>query len=108
MNMKEILKKCKLTDKELKIFFDKIKNVDHQEDHSRAYRTLMNPIRRDILQFIACEVRTREQIKEHLKLEDEQLIYHLTMLDQLFFVMNTETGWKATPRGIGFLENTQL
>jgi hypothetical protein len=38
----------------------------------------------------------------------EKINYHLAMLEQLFYVMNTKTGWKATPRGIGFLNNVLL
>ena len=46
-----------------------------------------------------------EEIKSQFK-EDEDLIkYHISMLEQLNYIMYTETGWKATPRGIGFLYN---
>ena len=108
MDMKEILKKCKLTEEELKIFNERVKNISHKEDHARAYRTLMNPIRREILQFIKCEIKPIEEIEKQLDMDKGQLGYHLSMLDQLNYIMNTNVGWKGTPRGIGFLENAQI
>ena len=108
VEMKEILEKCKLSDEELAEFNKSIEKIDHKQDHARAYRTMSNPLRRKILEFINCEVRSFQQIKEELELEEDQLTYQLSMLEQLNFIMNTETGWKATPRGIGFQFNTRL
>ncbi|MFX1344418.1 MAG: hypothetical protein ACFFBC_08950 [Promethearchaeota archaeon] len=107
MNMKEILKICQLTEEEIKEFLQLTENMDHKEDHKRAYRTMMNPTRRELLKFIGTNIRTFEQIKDNFH-DLEQINYHLTMLEQLFYVMNTKTGWKATPRGIGFLNNVLL
>ncbi|MHA1670088.1 MAG: hypothetical protein ACTSV5_05850 [Promethearchaeota archaeon] len=40
---------------------------------------------------------------------DEKLIkYHLLMLEQLHYVFNSASNWKATPRGIGFLYNAVM
>jgi RIO-like serine/threonine protein kinase len=108
MEKEEILEKCKLTDEELEEFNRQLEEMDHKEDHTRAYRTLSNPIRRDILEFIECEIKSFEEIKDVMDIKEDQLEYHLSMLEQLNFLMNTETGWKATPRGIGFLYNTRL
>jgi len=108
MEKEEIMEKCKLTDQELEEFNKHIEEMDHKEDHARAYRTLSNPIRREILEFIECEVKSFEDINGKLDIEEEQLKYHLSMLEQLNFLMDTEKGWKATPRGIGFLYNTRL
>lgn len=105
MEMDEILKLCKLTKEELKQFYRNIEGIDKTLDHSRAYRTMMNQIRRDLLKFIDTEIRTMDQVKNEFKNESDQLDYHLSMLEQLHYIMNTETGWKATPRGIGFLSN---
>ncbi len=108
MKQEEILRKCKLTEKELADFNKQFEQMDHQEDHARAYRTLSNPIRREILEFIECEVKSFDEIQDQVDLERDQLKYHLSMLEQLNFLMDTETGWKTTPRGIGFLYNTIL
>lgn len=103
--MKEIMEKCQLTEEEMKEFLHLTKNIDHKEDHSRAYRTMMNQTRRELLRFIGTNIRTLEQIINNFEVEEEKIRYHLSMLEQLFYVMNTESGWKATPRGIGFMNN---
>lgn len=108
MEKEEILEKCKLTDEELEEFNKQREQMDHKEDHARAYRTLSNPIRREILGFIDCEIKSFEDLEKELNIKKDQLNYHLTMLKQLNFLMDTESGWKATPRGIGFLFNTRL
>ena len=105
MEMDEILKLCKLTKEELKEFYRNIEGTDKTLDHSRAYRTMMNQSRRALLKFIGSEIRTMDQVRREFKTEADQLDYHLSMLEQLHYIMNTETGWKATPRGIGFLNN---
>lgn len=105
MNIKEIMKNCQLTEEEMKAYLELTKDIDHKEDHRRAYRTMMNQSRRELLKFIGYNIRTLEQIKNKFEVEEDHIIYHLSMLEQLFYIMNTETGWKATPRGIGFLNN---
>ncbi|MFX1310892.1 MAG: hypothetical protein ACFE8C_14440 [Promethearchaeota archaeon] len=105
MDMKEIMEKCQLTEEEMKEFLHLKKNIDHKEDHSRAYRTMMNQTRRELLNFIGISIKTFEQIKNKFQEEEDLLRYHLSMLEQLFYIMNTESGWKATPRGIGFMNN---
>ena len=105
MDMKEIMEKCKLTDEEMNEFLKLTKNIDHKEDHSRAYRTMMNQTRRELLKFIGITIKKFEDIKNNFKEEEDLLKYHLSMLEQLFYIMNTESGWKATPRGIGFMSN---
>ena len=100
--------KSKLSAEELKEFHEKTKNIDKKLDHGRAYRTLMNPLRRDILQFIGYEIKSIEELIKEFELDSEQLNYHLNMLKQVFFIIDSNKGWKLTPRGIGFLENAQL
>ena len=106
--MKEILEKCQLTEEEMKEYLRITKNIDHKEDHSRAYRTMMNQTRRELLKFIGINVKTFEEIKDNFKEICDTLNYHLSMLEQLFYIVNTKSGWKATPRGIGFLYNAIL
>ena len=108
MDMKEILDKCKLNEEELRKFSQLTENMDHKLDHSRAYRTMMNQTRRILLKFIGENTRTTEQIKNEFKEAQNQIEYHLSMLEQLLYIMNTESGWKATPRGIGFLYNAVM
>lgn len=103
--MKEIMEKCRLNEEEMKKFNRLTKDINHKEDHRRAYRTMMNQTRRKLLKFIGENVRTLDQIKERFIEEGDQIVYHLSMLEQLFYIMNTENGWKATPRGIGFIYN---
>ncbi|MFX1313112.1 MAG: hypothetical protein ACFFHD_10950 [Promethearchaeota archaeon] len=108
MNIKEIMKLCQLNEEEMKEFLQLTNDIDPKEDHHRAYRTMMNQTRRELLKFIGANVRTLEQIKNKFQ-EDEKVIkYHLLMLEQLFYIMDTKSGWKATPRGIGFLNNVLL
>lgn len=108
MEKEEILEKCQLTDEELEEFNKHIEQMDHKEDHARAYRTLSNPIRRKILEFIDCEVKSFEDLENELDIEKDQLNYHLSMLKQLNYLMDTKSGWKATPIGVGFLFNARL
>lgn len=100
--------KSKLNTEELKEFYVKTKNIDKKIDHGRAYRTLINPIRREILKFIGFNIKTMKEIKSEFKFDDTQLNYHLNMLKQTFYVVDSNEGWKLTPRGIGFLENARL
>ncbi|MFX1395334.1 MAG: hypothetical protein ACFFAH_17500 [Promethearchaeota archaeon] len=106
--MKKIIKKSKLTEEELKRFLEVTSNLDHKLDHSRAYRTMMNEARREILKFIGYEVRKIDEIKKEFTLNEDQLNYHLSMLKQCFYVIESNEGWKSTPRGLGFLENAKL
>ena len=106
--MKKLINKSKLTEEELKIFFEASSNIDHKLDHSRAYRTMMNETRRELLQFIGYDVRSLDDIKNEFKQQNDQLNYHLSMLKQCFYLIESNEGWKSTPRGLGFLENARL
>ena len=97
-----------MTKEELKEFYDLIKTIDHTNDHRLAARTLTNPLRREIMNFIGSEICSTEQIAEKVDIEVNQVLYHLDMLKQVFYVWESSEGWKLTPRGIGFLENAQL
>jgi len=103
--MKKIIRLCKLTEEEMTEYLKLTKNIDHKEDHKRAYRTMMNQTRRELLKFIGITVKTLGEIKNNFKEVGDTLNYHLSMLEQLFYIINTKSGWKATPRGIGFLYN---
>ena len=104
----KMIKKSKLTKEELKELFNKTKNIDPKTDHSLAVRTLTNPIRRKILQAINCDIKSEEDIKKECNLDNNQFNFHINMLKQTYYVINSVDGWKLTPRGIGFLENAKL
>ena len=108
MDMKEILKICQLSDEEMNQYLELTKEIDHKEDHRRAYRTMMNNTRRELIKFIGTNIKTFEEIKSKFPEVSDQIKYHLSMLEQLYYIMETESGWKATPRGIGFIYNTLM
>jgi hypothetical protein len=106
--LEKMKKKSKLSKDELKIFLEKIDSVDHRVDHSNAMRCMSNETRRDLLNNIAYEVRSIEILEEKFQMNADQLKYHLSMLEHSLYVMESQEGWKATPRGIGFIENAIL
>jgi predicted GH43/DUF377 family glycosyl hydrolase len=105
---KDILDKCCLTEGEMSEYLEMTEYIDPKDEHDHLYRTMMNETRRELLKFIDTHARSFEEIKGAFRLENEKLQYHLNMLQQLFFLMDTKTGWKATPRGLGFLYYTIL
>ena len=105
---KDILEKCCLTEEEMNEYLKITEHIDPKEEHDHAYRTMMNETRRDLLKYIDTNIRSLDEIIDKFQLEDTQLKYHLSMLEQLYYLMNTESGWKATPRGLGFLYYTIL
>jgi len=105
MDINEIIKKCKLTEEEMENYLQVTKDIDPKADHSRAYRTMMNQTRRELLKFIGINVKTLDQIKDNFQVDIQQLMYHLSMLEQLNYVIHSNDNWKATPRGIGFMYN---
>jgi len=101
-------KKSKLTKDEMKIFLEKNESVDKRVDHSNAMRCMSNETRRELLNFIAYDVRNMEEFMKKFEMEADQVKYHLSMLEHSLYVMESQEGWKATPRGIGFMENAIL
>ena len=101
-------KKSKLTKDEMKVFLEKLESVDKKVDHSNLMRCMSNETRRDLLNYIAYEVRSMEELKKEFEMEADQVKYHLSMLEHSLYVMESQEGWKATPKGIGFMENTIL
>ncbi|TFF63685.1 MAG: ArsR family transcriptional regulator [Promethearchaeota archaeon] len=108
MDIEEYVKKCNLNDEELEKFYEKWGNRDHSLDHKMAARTLTSQIRREIMRYIGYNVRTTEEIKEKFGLEDDQVEFHLNMLEQPSYAMDCDGNWKLTPRGIAFLENAKI
>ena len=105
---KDILEKCCLTEEEMNEYLKITEHIDPKEEHDHAYRTMMNETRRELLKYIDTNVKSLDEIIDKFQVEEAQLKYHLSMLEQLYYLMNTESGWKATPRGLGFLYYTIL
>jgi len=108
MDIKELAKKCNLNEEELDAFYEKWGKRDHSLDHKMAARTLTSQIRRGIMKYIGYDVKPTEEIKEEFELDDDQVKYHLDMLEQPSYLMDCDGNWKLTPRGIGFLENAKI
>ena len=107
-DIKKMKNRSKLTKEEMRDFLAKLESADVKLEHSRAYRTLMNEVRRNILRYIGCEVRSIDELKKEFKLEVDQLLYHLSMLKQCLYIIESREGWKSTPKGLGFLENAKM
>ncbi|MBD3197285.1 MAG: hypothetical protein GF317_19680 [Candidatus Lokiarchaeota archaeon] len=106
MDLKEkILEKSKLNDSELEEFYRRSEKI---QGHSLAFRTMMNSTRRELLEFIGEEIKTNKEIYENFDMDETQIKYHLSMLEQALYIIETPIGWKATPSGIGFILNTKL
>ena len=101
-------KKLRLTKDEMKIFLEKVESVDKRQDHSNAMRCMSNETRRELLNFIGYEVRSMEELKKKFEMEVNQIKYHLSMLEHSLYVIESDEGYKSTPRGIGFMENAIL
>jgi len=107
-NSHDILDKCILTEEEMCEYLERTEHIDPKQEHDHLYSVMTNETRRELLKFIDINARSLDEIKDKFQIEEQQLQYHLSMLEQLFFLMNTESGWKTTPRGLGFLYYTIL
>ena len=106
--LRNFITQSKLNERELEEFLNATKNMNPKLDHSLAYRTMMSEIRRDLLKYIGNEIRDIKDIQEEFQIGKDQLIYHLSMLRQGLYVIDSNSKWKATPRGLGFLANAVL
>ena len=55
---------------------------------------MMNETRRDLLKFIGKEIRDIKDIQEEFQLDANQLEYHLSMLKQGLYVIQSNNGIK--------------
>ncbi|TXT64318.1 MAG: putative Transcriptional regulator [Promethearchaeota archaeon] len=101
----KIIEKSKLNDIELEEFYKRSEKI---QGHSLAFRTMMSSTRRKILQYIGEEIKSTEEICENFNMDETQIKYHLSMLEQALYIIESPLGWKATPSGIGFILNTKL
>jgi hypothetical protein len=77
------------------------------EDHRFALEVLQLRLRRNILRFISCKLRTLGEIEEEFDLSTFLAVYHLSMLAKALVVEETESGYIATPTGILYLEKVE-
>lgn len=103
--LEKFIKQSKLNEQELKEYLKASKNMNPKLDHDLAYRIMMNELRRNLLKYIGNDVRDIKDIEKEFGLNSDQLMYHLSMLKQGLYIISSGDKWKATPRGLGFLEN---
>ena len=77
------------------------------EDHRFALEVLQLRLRRKILKFISCKKRTLGEIEEEFDLSTFLAVYHLSMLVKALVIEETESGYRATPTGILYLEKVE-
>jgi hypothetical protein len=77
------------------------------EDHRFALEVLQLKVRRNILKFIGHGLRTKEEICEEFKLENNQAEYHLALLEKALVIERFVDGYRSTSTGILFLNNVE-
>ena len=77
------------------------------EDHRFALEVLQLRLRRKILKFINCKIRTLGEIEDEFNLSTFLAVYHLSMLAKALVVEETESGYIATPTGFLYLEKVE-
>lgn len=77
------------------------------DDHRFALEVLQLRLRRTILKFISCKMRTLSEIEEEFDLNNFLAVYHLSMLVKALVIEETESGYIATPTGILYLEKVE-
>jgi hypothetical protein len=77
------------------------------EDHRFALEVLQLRLRRKILRFISCKMRTLGEIEEEFDLSTFLAVYHLSMLVKALVIEETESGYRATSTGILYLEKVE-
>ncbi|MFX1274886.1 MAG: winged helix-turn-helix domain-containing protein [Promethearchaeota archaeon] len=101
-------KKCNLTREEIKGLYKKKELLNEKTIHYNCFRAMANDTRRNLLKYINHKTRTFSDIKKEFKLDENQLKYHLSMLEQCFFIINSKDGWKSTPGALAFLKNVLM
>jgi len=72
--------------------------------HEKLFKASMSPIRRQIVASIGIHGKTREELKDELKLTDFQLKFNLDWLLREGFVVEEDGKLKLTDDGIELLE----
>jgi predicted transcriptional regulator len=74
------------------------------EDHRFALEVLQLRLRREILSFMGCKMKTVGEIEGEFGLSSFQAEYHLTMLIKALVIEKKDGHYRASPTGILFLE----
>lgn len=87
------------------------KKRNPSEDHAVALKTLQNPTRRKILEFMKDGPKSLDQIKDAYSLNNMQARLNLDMLEDSFYIVKTDSSdkviYELTIRGDAFLENVK-
>ncbi|NPE29374.1 winged helix-turn-helix transcriptional regulator [Methanococcoides sp. SA1] len=87
------------------------KNRNPSEDHAVGLKTLQNPIRRKVIEYLASGPKDIDQIKAEYNLNDMQAKLNLDMLEDAFYISKNEdenkNEYELTIRGEAYLENVK-
>lgn len=95
--------------------FEQMKNSGKDrnptEDHAVGLKTLQNPIRRKIIEYLTSGPKNVEQIKVEYNLNDMQAKLNLDMLEDAFYISKKENEnkneYELTIRGEAYFENVR-
>lgn len=79
---------------------------DPTEDHKRGMQAMQNPIRRQIVKLLHKGMSPDEMARE-IDIDEQQVEYHLSMLEEALFVEQEGGRYMLTPRGEGYLKNVK-
>jgi len=77
------------------------------EGHRFALEVLQLRARRDILKFIGNGLRSAKEIAKEFGLKENQVTFHLAMLEKALVVEPAGDCYRSTPTGILYLENVE-
>ncbi|KGK99725.1 hypothetical protein LI82_00450 [Methanococcoides methylutens] len=87
------------------------KERNPSEDHAIGLKTLQNPKRRMIMEFLVDGTKSLEEIKIELDMSDMQAKLNLDMLEDAFYISKIDpsdkTEYELTIRGEAYLENVK-
>lgn len=87
------------------------KERNPSEDHAIGLKTLQNPKRRAIMDFLMDGPKSLDQIKIELDMNDMQTKLNLDMLEDAFYISKIDssdkTEYELTIRGDAYLENVK-
>ena len=103
-SQEELMKRRKEWERKLK---ESGKGLSAKEGHRLGLRALRHEVRHNVLKFIGYGLKTTEEIINEIQLDDQEVNYHLSILEQALQIEKTDAGWRATPPGMGYLKNVE-
>ncbi|MCX9014753.1 MAG: hypothetical protein OIN89_08180 [Candidatus Methanoperedens sp.] len=73
-------------------------------EHRQMFKTLENPVRRDIIKFIGVQGRTKNEIMEKLALSGEQVKFQLDFLVEMCYAQVDGDTCRLNDKGLGLLK----